>query len=99
MFYMKVHENARGRVVAVCDCELIGKVFERGGRKMDLRKYAGFYKGEKVGEDEMLEAIKSFSSLNVVGKNATAFVIRQGLAGKPQVRAIAGIPQAQIYKI
>ena len=98
-FWMKVHENPQGRVVAVCDRSLLGRVFERGNQKLDLMTYAAFYKGVEAGKREVLEEIKNFSSLNIVGSGAVELAIGAGLMEKAQVRKIAGVPQAQVYRI
>lgn len=96
-FYLKIHENANARVVAVCDRKLHGKVFEKGGQVLDLKKYGAFYKGEEAGENEVREAIKGFSSLNLVGEEASALAVRAGIAHQSQVLEIAGVPQVQVY--
>lgn len=96
---MKTHENKEGRVVAVCDTDLVGKVYEEGAKILDLKAYANFYKGSEVGESEVLEALKSFSSLNFVGRNAVALAIKAKLAGKAQVREIAKVPHIHVYRI
>lgn len=98
-FYMKMHENARGRVVAVCDKDIHGKVFEEGGRVLDLKKHGGFYKGSSAGEKEVLEALKKFTSLNIAGKKAVALAIRAEVIEESQVLDIGGVPHAQAYKI
>lgn len=98
-FYMKIHKNAQGCVVAVCDEELLGKVFEEKGKALDLKAHAGFYNGGLAGEKGVLERLKSFSSLNIVGRNAVALAIKAKLADKSQVCEIAGVPHVEIYKI
>ncbi len=96
---MKVHENPNGRVVAACDASLMGRSFSEGNAVLDLEGYGSFYKGSKVGGREVLEQLKNFSSLNLVGKDAVALAIGAGLLKKEQVGRIAGVPHAQVYRI
>ncbi|VVB98334.1 Uncharacterised protein [uncultured archaeon] len=97
-FNMKIHENAGTRVVAVCDSALLGKVFEDGARVLDLKAYASFY-GTVAGEREVLQALKNFTSLNLVGRDAVALAVKAGILEKTQVLEIGGVPHAQAYKI
>lgn len=98
-FYIKVHENPRGRVVAVCDKTLLGKIFREGEQTLDLKKYAAFYKGDEVDEKEVMKKLKKFSSLNLVGRDAVELAIRAGIVLRSQVREVAKVPQVQVYKI
>ncbi len=94
--YLKIHESKNGRIVAVCDEELIGKVLEDKDRVMDLDRYRGFYVGEKANEDQVVVALKKFSSLNIVGKKSVAAALRTVNA---DVMYIKKIPYIQMYKI
>jgi hypothetical protein len=44
MFINIIHSSCRD-VVAICDSELLGKVFEEGQLQLDVKE--SFYKGEK----------------------------------------------------
>lgn len=98
-FYVRVHENTQGRVVALCDSNLVGKVHEKNGQALDLIRYGGFYKGEEVSGKEALKKLGSFSSLNIVGKEAVALAIKGGLVDKNQVGEIAGLKHVQVFRI
>jgi len=97
--YLKIHENAEGRVVAVCDKELIGKVLEEGDKYIDLDRYRAFYMGEIAGENRVKESLGDFRSANLVGQKAIKTVLDMGLIEKGDVMYINEIPYAQIYKI
>jgi uncharacterized protein len=98
MFNMGIHENARGRVVAVCDSSLIGKILEEGDAVLDLKAHAAFY-GKRAQKQEILEALKNFTSLNIVGSDSVALAIGAGIVEESEVLEIAGVPHAQVYKI
>jgi len=97
--YMKLHDHGKTFTLALCDKELIGKVFTKGELVLDLKDYASFYKGAEVGEQEASESMKSASSLNLVGKRSVAIAIKLGLAGEGDVRKIGGVPHVQIYRV
>jgi hypothetical protein len=97
--YLKIHEGPRGRVVAVCDKELIGKVLEDEDTCMDLKKHRSFYVGERVGKDEVGKALGTFSSANIVGQKSVDVALSLGLVDKDDVMYINDTPYIQIYKI
>ncbi|VVC02787.1 Uncharacterised protein [Candidatus Bilamarchaeum dharawalense] len=97
--YLKVHENKEGRVIAVCDGDLIGKVLTDGNAHMDLDRYRGFYVGKEVEDGEVKKELTTFSSINMVGKHAVGIALEMGLANKQDVMYIKNIPYIQIYKI
>ena len=100
MMYFRIHENAQGRVVAVCDANLLGRVIEdKSGACMDLERYRGFYMGSKAGPAEVEEALRSFDSANIVGKEAVSVALKMGLAGKSDVMYIKRTPYIQIYRL
>lgn len=99
MIYVKVHHTDKGKMIAMCDEELIGKVFTDGKREINLKDYADFYKGELVGEEEALKTVdeQNLYSANVVGKRAVRQIIKKGLATTKQVANISGVQVVQIY--
>ncbi|MCX8196848.1 MAG: DUF424 family protein [Candidatus Micrarchaeota archaeon] len=94
--YMKIHEP--GGVVAICDEELIGKVFSDGKRKLDLAAYKDFYIGKKVGLKEAVEALKSAQSANLVGSQAIQAARKAGLDVSGAV-LIGGVLHLQVYRL
>jgi hypothetical protein len=99
MMFLKIHNNARGRIVAVCDEGLIGRVLEEKGACMDLDRYRGFYAERRVDAAEVEKALASFDSANIVGKEAVGVAISMGLAQKQDVMYIKKTPYIQIYKL
>src|SRR5262249_16090427 len=97
--YLKVHPSQGGRIVAVCDEDLIGPVLEGNGVLMVLDKYRSIYAGEHAGEKEGGGALGRFSSANIVGKESVGLALAMGLAGKGDVMYIKKIPYIQIYRI
>ena len=97
--YLKVHQSAKGAIVAACDEDLIGKVLEEKDVYMDLAKHRNFYVGEKAGEKELEAALGKCFSANLVGKGPVSVAVSMGLAGKDDIMYIKKIPYIQIYRI
>ncbi len=97
--YLKISEREGRKIVAACDKELLGEVFEEGGVVLDLDTYASFYKGEEVGAEELGKALRDFDSANLVGKECVAVALKNGLAKEGDIRYIKDIPHVQLYKI
>lgn len=97
--YLRIHRNPKGKVVAVCDEDLLGKVLEDKDMRMDLERYRSFYDETKAGAAEVEDALRSFDSANIVGKEAVGVAIKMGLAGKKDVMYIKKTPYIQIYRI
>lgn len=97
--YLRIHQSSGGRIVAVCDEDLLGKVLEGKGISMDLDRHRSFYDGGKAGEGDVKDALKSFSSANIVGKEAVGIAVSMGLVGKEEVMYIKRTPYIQVYKL
>ena len=97
--YMKVM-RADGRIiVAVCDKELLGQVFEEGDRILDLESNRGFYEGELCGRDVVKRELARADSINLVGERAVGVAKEAGLVEEGNIIKIAGIPHAQAYRM
>jgi len=102
---VKLHErrDAHGvakRVLAVCDEELLGKVFTAKNRVLDLKTYAAFYNGAKTKNDEVVKLMRSADNLNLVGKRSIELAKKAfSSLNEKNVRKIKGIPHLQLYKI
>jgi hypothetical protein len=97
--YLKIHQSREGKIVAVCDEGLVGKVLEEKGVFMDLERHSSFYVGRKAGAEEVKAALADFTSANAVGEESVAVVLSMGLAGKADVMYIKKTPYIQIYRL
>lgn len=77
---MKIHQYQGYLIVAVCDEEVLGKVFKEG----DITLYVSpnFYKGEVVGFEKALEAIKNADIAVITGKRIIEKLAKIGLISK-----------------
>ncbi len=101
MIYVKIHDTDNGNILAMCDEELIGRVFKEGKTELDMPRYAGFYKGELVSEKDAEMAAKDigFYSANVVGERSVKVMMDINACRAEDIRRIEGIPFIHIYKM
>jgi hypothetical protein len=98
--YIKVHSAGGKKTLAVCDAELMGRVLAGGGRMLDLKKHAGFYKGKKAkNAAEVAALLGECDSANIVGKKCVQIAIDKGVISTADVISIGGIPHVQVYRL
>ncbi|MCL4371706.1 DUF424 family protein [Candidatus Marsarchaeota archaeon] len=98
MIYFKIHDTDEGKILAMCDQELIGNVYEDGDILLDLKDYADFYTGDLVRDNEVgIEPGEKFNSANVVGKASVKVAIEKDIIKSENVKSVNGIPYAHAY--
>ncbi|MBN1170457.1 DUF424 family protein [Candidatus Micrarchaeota archaeon] len=97
--YLKIHENPQGKIIAVCDKDLIGRILKDKTRHLDLDRYRGFYMGKQVEEEIVRTALGDFLSANIVGKKAVKIALDMGIAKEKDVMNIDNVPYIQIYRV
>ena len=84
-------------MIAVCDCNVIGKKVCEGKLVLDVSK--DFYQGERMTAEAAIDVLKTATVANFVGKDAVRCGIEAGLVHKDAVISIGGIPHAQFVQI
>jgi hypothetical protein len=97
--YVRIHQTPQGRIVAACDRELLGSILDDGRTHLDLKAYREFYSGELVNEAGLEDALRDFSSANLVGKRAVGVALGMKLAREKDVIYINKTPHIQLYNI
>jgi hypothetical protein len=91
--YVNIIKSYRD-IVAICDKELLGKIFEEGKLQLDVKE--NFYKGGETSKDEVIETMKLMSAedatFNIVGKKSIAAAIKAGIISEQSIKKIQGIP-------
>lgn len=96
-FRMKIY-RVRGEVlVAVCDANLVGKVFREGSLKIEVKE--DFYGNEEFGEKEVENALRKATIANITGEMAVELAIRLGIVDKDRILRIENCPHAQMVLI
>ena len=85
-------------VVAICDSELLGKVFEEGNFQLNVKE--NFYKGEEVSKEKAIEILinmaKEDATFNIVGEQAINAAIEAKVIDKEGIKKIQDIPFALV---
>ncbi|MBW2964088.1 DUF424 domain-containing protein [Candidatus Woesearchaeota archaeon] len=90
---VKTHATPNGKLIAICDSDILGKKFEEGDRQLDLS--GGFYRGSEVPAEQLERMLKSAYLVNAVGKRSVDFLIGKKLVDPSCILRIAGVPCAQ----
>ena len=95
--FVKVHKSYRS-VVAVCDSNLVGKIFEDGNFQIEVKE--SFFKGEEVQESRAIFMMKKMSiedaTFNIVGEESVNAAIKAEIISEDSVGEIQGIPFALV---
>jgi hypothetical protein len=95
--YLKVRKIGKNVLLAICDCEILGKTFKEG--KITFHVKEEFYRGAKVAVEEAIAMIANSTIVNMVGKNVVQKAIDEGYVHPEAVLNIERIPHAQIVKV
>jgi uncharacterized protein len=95
--YVNLKKAGRNVLLAVCDCELLGKTLREG--KIVFHIKDEFYNGRKATVDEAMGMINNSTIVNLVGKCCVEKAIEEGYVHPDAVLNIQGIPHAQIIKL
>ena len=95
--YLNVKKVGENVVLAVCDCNLLGKKLREGKVVFNIKEE--FYKGKKTTVDEAVGLIGNSTIVNLVGKTCVEHAIKEGYVHPEAVIKIEGVPHAQIVKL
>ena len=84
-------------MVACCDKDLLGRIFQEGKLKLSLQ--TNFYGNATIDLLEALVLMDGADILNLVGENIVKAAIEKGLVHPHAVISIAGVPHVQVMKI
>ncbi len=95
--FMKRYNTDNHVIVAVCDKNIIGKVFREGEFVLRLDEY--FYKGKETDKDEVQDSLSCATIANIAGEKAVACAVECGCIDPETIIFIEGIPHAQMVRI
>ena len=94
---VRIHNTYRD-IVAICDSELLGKVFVEGKFQLDIKE--SFFKGEEKTKQEVFDIMqdmaKEDATFNIVGREATELALEAGIICREGIKEIQGIPFALV---
>ena len=95
--FLNLKKIGQNVMLAVCDCELLGKTLKEG--KIVFHIKDEFYNGRKATVEEAVDLIGNSTIVNLVGKCCVEKAIAEGYVHPEAIIEIEGIPHAQIIKI
>src|SRR5208283_3106273 len=95
--YVNLKQAGRNVLLAVCDCELLGRTLREGKIVFHIKEE--FYNGRKATVEEAMGMIDNSTIVNLVGKCCVEKAIAEGYVHPDAVLNIQGIPHAQIMKL
>jgi hypothetical protein len=87
-------ETRKGRLVSVCDADVLGESFENGD--VSLTVDPDFYDGETVEEQTVVQSLANCSVANLVGSDAVGLAIEHGFVEEENVLEFDGTRHAQL---
>lgn len=87
-------ETNKGRLVSVCDADILGEHFENG--TVSLTVEPEFYDGETAAEADVVESLARCSVANLVGNHAVGVAIEHGFVDEGNVLEFDGTRHAQL---
>ena len=97
LVYVKVYGTDKGKMVACCDEDLMGKTFRDGKLRLSLE--TRFYGNSLLGIREAMILLEQADVLNLVGRNVVDAAIHGGIVHPDAVISIAGIPHVQVMRL
>jgi len=95
--YLKAYEQGRERLIAVCDCDILGGTFSEGQLKIDVSP--DFFGSEKASCAEIEAALASATMANFVGHKTVQYAISLGYIEEDNVLSIDGVLYAQMVRM
>jgi len=92
--YLKTYKSGKETLIAVCDCDILGKRFEEGPLHIDVS--ADFFGNVKATPEEIERSLSNATIANFVGQCSVNFAINLDYVDKDNILVIDGVPCAQM---
>jgi len=94
---IKIHESYR-KIVALVDSELIGKTFEEGIKRIEIKE--SFFRGKEKNRHEITKILKDMqkedATFNIIGKKSVQTALEAGIIKEEGITTIQNIPVALV---
>lgn len=100
MFSLKIHTDSGKTLCAICDSDILGKVFEENDRILDVDE--DFFGGERMPLEKINDisgAVKNAHTSNIIGNRIIAELLKSGALKESGVKEISGVKYAMIFRI
>jgi hypothetical protein len=90
--FLKIHRRGNEVCAAVCDENVLGKVFRADQGALCLQVKAPFYGGSLTPVPQAVKYLKSCPNFNAAGETITAALVAEGIIPEDGVRRVGGCP-------
>ncbi len=94
-FFSKKYDTEKGIVVAVCDEDISGQIFEENELVLDIDR--DFFCDVLITKTELLEILKDAHTANICGNKAIEFLVENGILYEAHIKTIAGVKYAMMF--
>jgi len=95
--YLKTYRQGSEVLLAVCDCEILGRTFTEGHLRMEVSP--AFFGEEKASRNELEVALQKATMANFMGCRAVEHAISLGYVERENVLSIEGVFYAQMVRM
>ena len=95
--HLRIINDKRGMLVAVCDSGLLGETFRQGRMKLEVS--TEFYGGSLCSVDKAMEALAEADVANLVDKTTIKAAVDKGLVDPQAVIYFGPVPHVQIVRV
>jgi len=97
LFSVRVATNGNNRMLNICDAPLLGKELSKDDLTIKIHRN---YYGERVVEkNEAIDLLKTYSIINMVGKETISMCIDLGIGSKQGIKEIDDVPFLLVFKM
>ncbi|HET7323166.1 MAG TPA: DUF424 family protein [Halococcus sp.] len=86
-----------GRLVSVCDENVLGETFENNGVPFEVT--TEFYDGERADEEQVIASLARARVANIVGSQSVSLAIEHGFIEEANVLDLGGTTHAQLLRL
>ena len=94
MHAVRNYQQGVQRLLAACDEDLLGDVYQEGKFRLEVR--TAFYDGMRVEEEALGAMLGQCTVANLVGPRTVAVATRLGFIEEANVMKVDGVPHAQL---
>jgi len=95
--YLKTYQQGAEVLIAICDCDILGKRFVEGDLSLEVS--CEFFGREPASASDVEAALEGATMANFVGCRAVEHAIHLGYVVKENVLSIDGILYAQMVRM
>ncbi len=96
VYSVRITETPHGRIISVCDIELLGKKFVEKDVILDISRE--YYQGEPMEESEIVNLANESQMISFVGRRSVSLAIKHKLIHPQAVLKVKGTPYAMFIK-